>query len=123
MKVAKGSKSEPFFGLRSFIAEGVIEVVPPTYMRGRNIPNAFIIVDETQNLDVEHVKTLATRIGDGSKVVFNGDPYQIDARYLDQEKNGLVYLTRRLLGQPSFSAVVLKKGERSPASELAAKLL
>jgi PhoH-like ATPase len=111
------------FGLESYVQEGIIEIMPPTFARGRNITGSFIIVDEAQNLNQNEVKTLATRCGDGSKVIFNGDPYQIDARYLDQEKNGLVYLTKRLLNQPLFSAVIVKKGERSAAAELAAELL
>ncbi len=111
------------FGLQGYIQEGLIEIMSPTFARGRNLTNSYVIVDEAQNLNQVEIKTLATRCGVDSKIIFNGDPYQIDARYLDQEKNGLVYLTKRLLDDPLFSAVILKKGERSPAAELAARLL
>jgi len=120
---SREEKMRMSYGLESYIEEKILEIMPPTFARGRNITNAFIIVDEAQNLNQNEIKTLATRCGVGSKIIFNGDPYQIDAPYLDQEKNGLVYLTKRLLNEDIFSAVILKKGERSPAAELAAELL
>ncbi len=110
-------------GLDYLIREGKIVFMTPTYVRGRNIPNSFMIVDEAQNLDEDVTKTIATRVGDSSKIIFNGDPYQIDGNYLDQEKNGLIYLAKKLLGERIFSTVILKKGERSEVAELAARLL
>ncbi|MEK6846194.1 MAG: PhoH family protein [Nanoarchaeota archaeon] len=110
-------------GLDYLINQEKIIFMTPTYVRGRNIPNSFMIVDEAQNLDEDITKTIATRVGDSSKIIFNGDPYQIDASYLDQEKNGLIYLAKNLLGEKLFSTVILKKGERSEVAELAARLL
>ncbi len=100
-----------------------LELITPTFIRGRNIPNAFIIVDEAQNLTPKEIKTIATRMGEGSKIVCLGDPYQIDTPYLDEISNGLTYLTKRLLGEPLFSLVVLDKTVRSAAAELLASKL
>ena len=106
-----------------FLEEGTIKFIPLTYLRGRSIPNAYIIFDEAQNLNSSITKTILTRPSATSKIIFNGDPYQIDEPYLDTENNGLTYATKRFLGQDLFSAVILKKGERSELAELAAKLL
>jgi PhoH-like ATPase len=106
-----------------FLEEGIIQFVPPTFLRGRSIPNAFIVVDEAQNFDGNEIKTMITRSGEGSKLILNGDPYQIDNPYLDTENNGLTYATKRLMGADIFSTVILKKGERSRLAELAADRL
>ena len=109
--------------LEYFLDENIIEFVPPSFMRGRSIPNSFIIVDEAQNLDANTIKTLLTRSGENSKLILNGDPYQIDEPYLDTENNGLTYATKRLMGEDIFTPVILKKGERSRLAELAANKL
>jgi len=110
-------------GLDYMINEGTVILESPTFIRGRNLHNTFVIVDEAQNLTISEVKTLATRIGEGSKIIFTGDPYQIDVPYLDETSNGLTVMTKRLLGKDIFSTVILSKGERSPTSEMAARYL
>jgi PhoH-like ATPase len=102
---------------------GIIEIEPLTYIRGRSLPNQYFIVDEAQNLTPHEVKTILTRIGEGSKLILTGDPYQIDNPYIDSESNGLTYVIDRFKGQSIFSSVTLFKGERSALAELAANLL
>lgn len=102
---------------------GLIEVVPITYIRGRSIPNQFLIVDEAQNLTPHEMKTMLTRAGQGTKVVLLGDPYQVDHPYLDAERNGLIHVSRRFAQQSCAAHIHLSQGERSPLAELAADLL
>ena len=98
-------------------------IAPLAYIRGRSLNNIYFIVDEAQNLTPHEVKTIITRAGEGSKVVFTGDPYQIDTPYLDSRSNGLTYLIDRMKGQPLYAHVTLQKGERSELAELASDLL
>ena len=100
-----------------------ISVEPLTYIRGRSIPNQFIIIDEAQNLTPLEVKTAITRIGNGSKVVLTGDPAQIDNPYVDSRSNGLTRLVSRFLDSPLAAHVTMVKGERSQLAETAAQLL
>jgi PhoH-like ATPase len=93
------------------------------FIRGRSLSNIFFIVDEAQNLTPLEVKTIITRAGEGAKIVFTGDVYQIDSPYLDAQSNGLSYLVDRMKGQSLFAHVNLLKGERSPLAELASNLL
>jgi len=102
---------------------GSIEVEALTYIRGRSIPDQFIIIDEAQNLTKHEVKTILTRVGDGSKIVLMGDPEQIDHPYLDAFNNGLSYVVERFKDQPIAGHVKLVKGERSSLAQLAADLL
>lgn len=102
---------------------GVVEIEPLTYIRGRSIPNQFIIIDEAQNLTPHEVKTIVTRAGEGTKLVFTGDPYQIDNPYVDSTNNGLVHLVNKFQDEAIAGTVTLAKGERSPLAELAANLL
>jgi PhoH-like ATPase len=102
---------------------GILEIEPLTYIRGRSIPNQFIIVDEAQNLTPHEVKTIITRVGDGTKIVLTGDPYQIDNPYVDQTNNGLVHVVNRFKDERLAGHITLSKGERSPLAELAANLL
>jgi len=94
-----------------------------TYMRGRSIPYQFIFIDEVQNLTPHEVKTLVSRVGEGSKIVIAGDPYQIDSPYLDFSSNGLVITGEKFKGQPLFGTVYMEKSERSALSQLASDLL
>ena len=105
------------------LEQGFLEIEPLYYLRGRSIPNAFFIVDEVQNVNLSELKTIATRMGEGSKLVLIGDPSQIDAPYLSADNNGLVHAARRFAGQPIHAHIALQKGERSPLAELSAKLL
>jgi PhoH-like ATPase len=102
---------------------GSIEVEALTYIRGRSIPDQFIIIDEAQNLSKHEVKTILTRVGEGSKIVLMGDPAQIDHPYLDEYNNGLTYVLERFKEQKVAGHVQLVKGERSELAQLAADLL
>jgi PhoH-like ATPase len=102
---------------------GSIEVEALTYIRGRSIPDQFIIIDEAQNLTKHEVKTILTRVGEGSKVVLMGDPEQIDHPYLDAFNNGLTYVVEKFKNQMVAGHVKLLKGERSGLARLAAELL
>ncbi|HBZ87366.1 MAG TPA: ribonuclease, partial [Candidatus Edwardsbacteria bacterium] len=93
------------------------------FIRGRSLSNIFFIVDEAQNLTPLEVKTIITRAGEGAKIIFTGDIYQIDSPYLDSQSNGLTYLVDRMKGQQVFAHVNLLKGERSHLAELASDLL
>jgi PhoH-like ATPase len=98
-------------------------ISPLAYIRGRSLSNVYFIVDEAQNLSPHEVKTIITRAGEGTKIVFTGDVYQIDSPYLDSESNGLSYIIDKLDYQDLYAHVTLKKGERSVLSEIASKLL
>jgi PhoH-like ATPase len=102
---------------------GSIEVEALTYIRGRSIPDQFIIIDEAQNLTKHEVKTILTRVGEGSKIVLMGDPDQIDHPYLDAYNNGLTYVVEKFKDQEIAGHVNLIKGERSALAQLAADLL
>ncbi len=102
---------------------GLLEVEAINYIRGRSIPHQFILIDEAQNLTPLEVKTIVTRAGEGTKIVFTGDPYQIDHPYLDSDSNGLTWLAKKLQGQHIVGHITLSQGERSKLAELAANLL
>lgn len=107
----------------AMLRSGAIEIQPLAYIRGRNIANQFVVIDESQNLTPLEVKTVITRIGQRAKVVLTGDPYQIDNPYVDASSNGFSYLVNRFHGQAVAAHVSLHKGERSTLAELAANLL
>jgi PhoH-like ATPase len=98
-------------------------ITPLAYIRGRSLQRMFFIVDEAQNLTPHEVKTIITRAGEGTKIVFTGDVAQIDQPYLDALSNGLSYLIHRMTGQPLYAHVTLEKGERSELADLASALL
>ena len=102
---------------------GFMAIEPLTYIRGRSIPNQFMIVDEAQNLTPHEVKTIITRVGDNTKIVLTGDPYQIDNPYVDATNNGLTTVIERFKGQAIAGTITLSKGERSTLAELASNLL
>ncbi len=102
---------------------GLLEVEAISYIRGRSIPRQFMVVDEAQNLTPHEVKTIVTRVGEGTKIVLTGDPYQIDNPYVDAESNGLTWLVERFKGQQLSGHITLMRGERSELAELAANLL
>ena len=93
------------------------------YIRGRSLVKIFFIVDEAQNLTPHEVKTIITRAGEGTKMVFTGDIFQIDHPYLDSQSNGLSYLIEKMQGQKLYAHINLEKGERSELAELASDLL
>ncbi len=102
---------------------GMLTITALAFIRGRSLSNAFFIIDEAQNLTPHEVKTIITRAGEGTKVVFTGDIHQIDTPYMDEQSNGLTYLIDRLKGNALFSHIKLKKGERSELANLANELL
>ena len=102
---------------------GILEIEPLTYIRGRSIPNQYMIIDEAQNLTPHEVKTIITRAGEGTKIVLTGDPYQIDNPYVDSTNNGLVHIVNRFKQERIAGHVTLTKGERSDLAELATHLL
>jgi len=105
------------------VHSGKLSLEAMTYMRGRSIPFQYILIDEVQNLTLHEVKTLITRVGEGSKIVLLGDPYQIDSPYLDFNSNGLMVATNAFKGQSIFGSVFLQTTERSELSRLASELL
>lgn len=121
--IASYNNNEKFFTPQEMIDIGKIELEALTYIRGRSIPSRFILIDEAQNLTPHEVKTIITRVGENSKIVFTGDPYQIDNPYVDTYSNGLSYAMEKFKGSSLAGQVFLTKGERSKLAELAANLL
>jgi PhoH-like ATPase len=105
------------------VASGVIQIEPLTYIRGRSLPNQFLVVDEAQNLTPHQVKTVITRCGADTKIVLTGDPYQIDNPYVDAASNGLTVVAQRFQDEGIGAHVTLSKGERSELAERATQLL
>lgn len=115
--------SEAAHRIQEMLDNQKLEITPLAYIRGRSLQRMFFIVDEAQNLTPHEIKTIITRAGEGTKIVFTGDIYQIDHPYLDSLSNGLSYLISRMVGQPIYAHITLEKGERSALSELASDLL
>lgn len=125
-KKGKHDKHRSQGSLRSMdelVKSGKLSLEAITYMRGRSIPYQYILIDEVQNLTPHEVKTLVSRVGEGSKIVLAGDPYQIDSPYLDFISNGLVVVSERFRGQRVFGTVYLQTSERSELSKLVSELL
>lgn len=110
-------------GYSELEAAGIMEIEPLLYIRGRSIPNVILMVDEAQNLTPHEVKTIVTRAGKGTKVIFTGDHFQIDTPYLDSESNGLSYLIEKFKSQKIAGHITLTKGERSELAEIATQIL
>jgi len=108
---------------QELINQGMLNIEPLTYIRGRSIPNQYLIVDEAQNLTPHEIKTIATRAGQGTKIILTGDCYQIDNPYVDSGNSGLTHAVERFKGQAIAAHVSLTKGERSELAELASNLL
>jgi PhoH-like ATPase len=102
---------------------GTIVVEALSYIRGRSIAHQFMVIDEAQNLTPLEVKTIITRVGQGTKIIFTGDPYQIDNPYVDSSSNGFNYIISKFRDQPIAAHIELQKGERSELAELAANIL
>ena len=109
--------------INDMLEQEKLVITPLAYIRGRSLQKAFFIVDEAQNLTPHEVKTIITRAGEGTKVVFTGDIHQIDQPYLDKLSNGLSYLINRMTNQKIFAHITLEKGERSYLADLASNLL
>ncbi|MBE9157581.1 PhoH family protein [Nodosilinea sp. LEGE 06152] len=110
-------------GHEEMIEQGLLQIEPLTYIRGRSIPKQFLVVDEAQNLTPHEVKTILTRAGEGTKIILTGDPEQIDNPYVDASSNGLTYVVERFKGEALAGHISLTKGERSSLAERAAMLL
>jgi PhoH-like ATPase len=121
--IITNQKRKNLKSIQSLIDNKLIEIEALTYMRGRSLPEQFIIIDEAQNLSPHEVKTIVSRAGAGTKVVLTGDPYQIDSPYLDSNSNGLSYLVEAFKGQECFGHIILDHSERSELAELATELL
>lgn len=109
--------------ITEMVAQDKLVVTPLAFIRGRSLSNIFFIVDEAQNLTPHEIKTIITRAGEGTKIIFTGDIYQIDTPYLDSQSNGLSYLIDKFKGQSVYSHITLEKGERSELANLANDLL
>jgi len=117
------SKRDNYETLDTYIESGVIEVEALTYIRGRSIANAYIIIDESQNLTAHELKTIITRVGENTKIILTGDVEQIDNLYVDQQSNGLSYAIEKFKAHSLAGHLTLKKGERSAVATLASKIL
>ena len=109
--------------LDMYMEKGMIEIEALTYIRGRSISNAFIIIDEAQNLSSHELKTIITRVGEGTKIVLTGDIEQIDSPFVDETTNGLTYAIEKFKNHTLAGHVTLQKGERSKVASLAARIL
>ncbi len=109
--------------IEAMLKEEKLLISPLAYIRGRSLGRVFLICDEAQNLTPNEVKTIITRAGEGTKMVFTGDIFQIDQPYLDQWSNGLSHLNEKMDGQKLFEHIFLKIGERSELSDIASRLL
>ncbi|WP_320052247.1 PhoH family protein [uncultured Acetobacteroides sp.] len=112
-----------YMRIEEILKSDKLVITPLAYIRGRSLTNVYFIIDEAQNLTPHEIKTIITRAGEGTKLVFTGDIFQIDQPYLDIRSNGLTYLSDKMLGQELFAHVNLVKGERSMLAELASNLL
>ena len=117
------ASSKEALKIEGLLKDEKLVISPLAYIRGRSLGKALFIIDEAQNLTPHEIKTIITRAGEGTKMVFTGDIFQIDQPYLDQWSNGLTHLGEKMMGQRLFEHVFLRKGERSELSEIAAKLL
>jgi PhoH-like ATPase len=117
------ARSPEYQKIEELLKEDRLIITPLAYIRGRSLSNVYFIIDEAQNLTPHEIKTIITRAGEGTKMVFTGDLQQIDSPYLDIKSNGLSYLTEKMNGQEIFGHINLVKGERSYLAELASDLL
>jgi PhoH-like ATPase len=115
--------SKEYQKIRDLVELEKLMITPLAYIRGRSLSNIFFIVDEAQNLTPHEVKTIISRAGENTKIVFTGDIYQIDTPYLDSQSNGLSYLIDRAKNHPLYAHITLLKGERSELANLANELL
>jgi PhoH-like ATPase len=121
--VSGGAKKRGIKGFDELFESGQLQVEPLTYIRGRSLPQQYVIVDEAQNLTPHEVKTIITRVGENTKIVLTGDPFQIDNPYVDSESNGLTVTADRLHGESLVGHILLSKGERSELANIAATKL
>jgi PhoH-like ATPase len=116
-------KDKEYKKLDELVEQEKLHILPLAYIRGRSLSNIIFIVDEAQNLTPHEIKTIITRAGENTKIIFTGDVFQIDTPYLDAQSNGLSYLIDRVKDNPMYAHVTLEKGERSELANLGSKLL
>lgn len=116
-------KDKEFKNINDAVENEKLVITPLAYIRGRSISNVFFIVDEAQNLTPHEIKTIITRAGENTKIIFTGDIYQIDTPYLDSQSNGMSYLIDKIKHHPIYAHIRLEKGERSELANLASDLL
>ena len=109
--------------LDEYLERGIIEMEALTYIRGRSIANAYIVIDEAQNLTAHEIKTILTRVGEGTKIVLTGDVEQIDNIYINEMSSGLTHAVEKMKAYDITGHITLKKGERARVATLAAKIL
>ena len=117
------SSSKEITELNDMQKSGKLVIEALAYIRGRSLSETYFIIDEAQNLTPHEIKTIITRAGENTKIVFTGDVQQIDSPYLDAQSNGLAYMIDKMKGQSIFAHTNLIKGERSKLAELASDLL
>jgi PhoH-like ATPase len=118
-----GQNSKQYQKIEEMVETRKLQIIPLAYIRGRSLSNIIFIVDEAQNLTPHEIKTIITRAGENTKVIFTGDIFQIDTPYLDTQSNGLSYLVDRMQDHDLYAHINLEKGERSELANLANKLL
>lgn len=118
-----GQNSKQYQKIDELVENQKLRIIPLAYIRGRSLSNVIFIVDEAQNLTPHEIKTIITRAGENTKVIFTGDIFQIDTPYLDTQSNGLSYLVDRMQDNDVYAHINLEKGERSELANLASKLL
>ena len=118
-----GEGSKQYTNLQEVISSEKIKMMAMSFLRGRTLPRNYIISDESQNNSTLNIRTLLTRVGEGSKIILMGDVSQIDSPYLDEQSNGLAYVIEKFKGQECYAHITFTKGERSALAELACKLL
>jgi PhoH-like ATPase len=123
IKHAFNPRSQEYQKIEELQKDEKLVITPLAYIRGRSLSNSFFIIDEAQNLTPHEIKTIITRAGEGTKMIFTGDLQQIDSPYLDMKSNGLSYMVDRMKNQELFAHINLIKGERSYLAELASNLL
>jgi PhoH-like ATPase len=120
---AHGESDARYRQIQKLLEEEKLVIAPLAYIRGRSLVDIYFIVDEAQNLTPHEVKTIITRAGENTKMVFTGDIFQIDHPYLDIYSNGLSYLIDKMRGQKFYAHINLEKGERSQLAEVGSNLL
>ncbi|OFX58164.1 MAG: phosphate starvation-inducible protein PhoH [Bacteroidetes bacterium GWB2_41_8] len=123
IKHSYNARSMEYQKIEELLKDEKLIITPLAYIRGRSLSNSYFIIDEAQNLTPHEIKTIITRAGEGTKLVFTGDLQQIDSPYLDMKSNGLAYMTEKMRNHEIFAHVNLIKGERSYLAELASDLL
>ena len=116
-------KDKEFQSITTALESEKLVISPLAYIRGRSLSDICFIVDEAQNLTPHEVKTIITRAGENTKIIFTGDIHQIDTPYLDTQSNGLSFLIDRIRKHPIYAHVTLEKGERSELASLANELM